>query len=256
MTENIPLIVIVTLVVIAALWLLLRPAKTTPPVAIPEPEPEAPAIAVEKPAPLVAPPTSAPEVAVKAKVAPKAKAEPKAKATTKPKVAAPKAEVVATPPAAKTKAAEPKAKVPAKKASVTKAKTPKVAADKVEAPAKAPVAKPAAKTPVAKTAPTKAAAKPAAPKAAKLSSSKGPDNLLWIKGLGPKINNLFVELGVTRFDQIAAWSADDIAAMDVKLGNFAGRIGRDNFVEQAQLLAKGDVAAFEAKYGKLDSENR
>ncbi|RJT25682.1 hypothetical protein D5I55_09845 [Chakrabartia godavariana] len=65
-----------------------------------------------------------------------------------------------------------------------------------------------------------------------------------------------MENGVTRFDQIAGWSDADIAAMDAKLGAFAGRIARDNFVEQAGLLAKGDIAAFEAKYGKLDSENR
>jgi len=78
---------------------------------------------------------------------------------------------------------------------------------------------------------------------------------LWIKGLGPKLNTLFIENGVTRFDQIAGWGATEIAAMDEKLGTFSGRIARDNFVEQAALLAKGDVAAFEAKYGKLDSEN-
>jgi predicted flap endonuclease-1-like 5' DNA nuclease len=64
------------------------------------------------------------------------------------------------------------------------------------------------------------------------------------------------DLGVTRFAQIAAWSDADVAEIDPKLGNFAGRIVRDNFVDQARLLAADDIAAFEAKYGKLDAGAR
>jgi predicted flap endonuclease-1-like 5' DNA nuclease len=77
------------------------------------------------------------------------------------------------------------------------------------------------------------------------------DDLTRIKGLGPKLNRLLAELGVTRFDQIAAWTDADIAAIDAKLGAFAGRPTRDAWVEQAQLLAGGDVAGYEAKFGKL-----
>jgi predicted flap endonuclease-1-like 5' DNA nuclease len=82
-----------------------------------------------------------------------------------------------------------------------------------------------------------------------------PDNLLQLKGVGPKLNALMVSLGVTRFDQIAAWSADDVAKVDAELGSFKGRIVRESWVEQAGLLATGAIAAFEAKFGKLDSEN-
>ena len=57
--------------------------------------------------------------------------------------------------------------------------------------------------------------------------------------------------GITRFAQIAAWKKADLAAIDEKLGNFAGRPARDNGIDQAKLLAKGDTAGFEAKYGKL-----
>ena len=46
----------------------------------------------------------------------------------------------------------------------------------------------------------------------------------------------------------------DIAEIDSKLGNFAGRITRDNWVDQAKLLASGDIAGFEKKYGALGSE--
>lgn len=78
-----------------------------------------------------------------------------------------------------------------------------------------------------------------------------PDNLLLIKGIGPKLNTLLSDLGITRFDQIAAWTSGDIAEVDQYLGNFKGRIARDNWVEQAGLLADNDIAAFEAKFGKL-----
>jgi len=167
----------------------------------------------------VKPAISQPEAAAPVAPAPKAPA-PKAKAPAKPKTTAPKAEVKS--PAAKT--AAPKAAIP--KAAKPKTAVPKPAVTKAAAP------------------------KAAAPKAAK--AAKGPDNLRLIKGLGPKLNTMLNDLGVTRFDQIAGLDAAAVAALDAKLGTFAGRITRDNFVDQAGLLAKGDVTGFEAKYGKLD----
>ncbi len=83
-----------------------------------------------------------------------------------------------------------------------------------------------------------------------------PDDLLKIKGIGPKLNTLCNSLGVTRFDQIAKWGAQDVAEVDQHLGTFRGRIARDGWIEQAGLLAAGNIAAFEAKFGKLDSENK
>ena len=171
----------------------------------------------------------------------------------KPDVAQP--EVV--PPAAPApKAPAPMAKAPAQPNAPAQPKTaaPKGAKPKAAAP-KPAVAKevaPKAEKPKApKTAAPKAAVpKTAAPKAAK--PTNGPDNLRLIKGLGPKLNTMLNDLGVTRFDQIAGLDTKAVAALDAKLGTFAGRITRDNFVDQAGLLAKGDVAGFEAKYGKLD----
>lgn len=78
-----------------------------------------------------------------------------------------------------------------------------------------------------------------------------PDELTTMKGVGPKVAALLNSLGVTRFDQIAAWTDDDVARVDAQLGAFKGRIGRDQWVEQARLLAAGDRAAYEAKFGKL-----
>jgi predicted flap endonuclease-1-like 5' DNA nuclease len=83
------------------------------------------------------------------------------------------------------------------------------------------------------------------------ATSPDGDNLLRLKGVGPKIATLLKSEGISRYAQIAAWSDADIAAIDAKLGSFAGRPQRDNWVDQARLLAADDVAGYEAKYGKL-----
>ena len=79
----------------------------------------------------------------------------------------------------------------------------------------------------------------------------GGDDLTRIKGLGPKLQTLLNQLGVTRFEQIAGWGEAEIAAIDPQLGAFQGRIVRDAWVEQARYLAAGDVAGFEARFGKI-----
>ena len=76
------------------------------------------------------------------------------------------------------------------------------------------------------------------------------DDLTQIKGVGPKIADKLKASGVTRFSQIAAWNEQDIAAFSEQL-NFTGRIERDRWVEQAAILASGNVAAYEEKFGKI-----
>ena len=78
-----------------------------------------------------------------------------------------------------------------------------------------------------------------------------PDELTRMKGVGPKVAALLNGLGVTRFDQIAAWTDADVERVDSQLGAFKGRIARDQWIEQARLLAAGDTAGYEAKFGKL-----
>ena len=77
------------------------------------------------------------------------------------------------------------------------------------------------------------------------------DDLTRIKGLGPKIATLLRSLGISRFDQIAAWSEADVARIDPQLGTFQGRIARDNWIEQARYLSAGDVSGFESRFGKV-----
>lgn len=76
----------------------------------------------------------------------------------------------------------------------------------------------------------KAAKKAAAPKAA---AAAGADDLKKLSGVGPALEKKLHEAGVTTFAQIAAWNAEDIAAMDEKL-SFKGRIEREGWVAQAQ----------------------
>lgn len=77
------------------------------------------------------------------------------------------------------------------------------------------------------------------------------DDLTRIKGIGGKLHELLASLGVTSFAQIAEWGEADIDRIDTRLGRFQGRIRRDSWVEQARLLAEGDTAGYEGKFGKL-----
>lgn len=66
----------------------------------------------------------------------------------------------------------------------------------------------------------------------------GPDDLKLIKGVGPKLEGVLNDMGVFHFDQIAAWSAAEVAWVDGRL-KFKGRIDRDGWIEQAKTLAVG-----------------
>jgi NADH-quinone oxidoreductase subunit E len=66
------------------------------------------------------------------------------------------------------------------------------------------------------------------------------DDLKLISGVGPKLEEKLNALGIRRYAQIAAWTADDIARVDDEL-NFRGRIERDDWVAQAKALsARGE----------------
>ena len=106
--------------------------------------------------------------------------------------------------------------------------------------------------PIAEVAPEpEPAPAPAAEPAPPPSPSSAGDDLSKIKGLGPKLQALLPTLGLSTYAQIAALTEADLAALDPKLGPFAGRPARDGWVEQAQYLAAGDVAGFEARFGKV-----
>ncbi|MCH2078695.1 MAG: 50S ribosomal protein L21 [Rhodobacteraceae bacterium] len=82
-----------------------------------------------------------------------------------------------------------------------------------------------------------AAPKAEAPKAAKKEAPKaaaaGADDLKELSGVGPALEKKLHAAGVTTFAQVAAWTEEDVAAMDEKL-SFKGRIEREGWIEQAK----------------------
>jgi predicted flap endonuclease-1-like 5' DNA nuclease len=70
-----------------------------------------------------------------------------------------------------------------------------------------------------------------------------PDDLKLIVGVGPVLERMLHQLGVTTFRQVAYWSERDIDEFDAKLHEFPGRIRRDGWVTQARAL-------HQSKYGE------
>lgn len=91
-------------------------------------------------------------------------------------------------------------------------------------------------------------------KPATLSAARegGPDNLKEIKGVGPKLEKLLNSMGFYHFDQIANWTADEEAWVNANLEGFKGRVSRDNWVEQAKILASGGDTEFSKRVDKGD----
>jgi NADH-quinone oxidoreductase subunit E len=62
------------------------------------------------------------------------------------------------------------------------------------------------------------------------------DNLKQISGVGPQLEGLLNQLGIYHFDQIAAWTPENVRWVDDHL-SFKGRIDREDWIAQAQRLA-------------------
>ena len=76
-----------------------------------------------------------------------------------------------------------------------------------------------------------------------LTAARGgkADDLKLVKGIGPKLELLCHKLGFYHFDQIANWTAAEIAWVDENLEGFKGRVTRDEWVVQARDLAAGQA---------------
>lgn len=81
----------------------------------------------------------------------------------------------------------------------------------------------------------------------------GRDVLQRIGGISAEIEDLLNEHGVTRYSQIAGWGRADIERLEQLLGT-NGRISRENWIEQAQILAKGASTAYSRKFDGIDVE--
>ena len=108
---------------------------------------------------------------------------------------------------------------------------------------------------------TKATVAPTKPAAPAISDSWKPtlfaqapdsvDDIKRIKGIGAVIEKTLNELGVYQFEQIANWDSNNCAWVDNFLA-FPGRIAREDWVEQAKTLARGEVTDFAKRVDKGD----
>ena len=70
-----------------------------------------------------------------------------------------------------------------------------------------------------------------------------PDDLKLIVGVGPVLERMLQQLGITTYRQIARWSERDIDEIDAKLPEFPGRVRRDGWVTQARELHQSKYGA-------------
>ncbi|MDE1159017.1 MAG: NADH-quinone oxidoreductase subunit E [Neorhizobium sp.] len=161
---------------------------------------------------------------------------------------------------------EPQVEPPADAAPVPPAEAakPKDTAPETDPKLKTPVTAPAASASNDKAAEKQAAAPPekveAEVKADKpslddVNRPKGidkpatPDDLKLIAGVGPKIEGTLHDLGIFTFAQIAAWKKQECDWVDGYL-NFKGRIERDDWIRQADALARGGEQEYIKVFGK------
>lgn len=146
--------------------------------------------------------------------------------------------------------------IKAKPDTAKKASAPKPAAKKAadasgvteqEATAKSK-AKPATKTSTAEDAASVSAGKK--PTTLTAARETGADDLKMIKGVGPKMEKLLNSLGFFHFDQVAKWTDEEVAWVDQNLEGFRGRVSRDNWVAQANVLANGGDTEFASRVKK------
>lgn len=116
----------------------------------------------------------------------------------------------------------------------------------------APATAPVAQAPKAEAPEVEAVEDAVRPEALSGARNGGADDLKMIKGVGPKLEIMLNELGFYHFDQIAGWSAAEVAWVNDNLTGFKGRVSRDNWVEQARKLASGQETEFSKRVSDGD----
>jgi NADH-quinone oxidoreductase subunit E len=78
-----------------------------------------------------------------------------------------------------------------------------------------------------------------APARLKAARKAGADDLKLIWGVGPKMEAFLHSMGFFHFDQVAAWTAENLRWVDRRLEGFKGRATRDDWAGQAKKLTTG-----------------
>ncbi len=191
---------------------------TAQPVARPAPAPA--------PAPVAAPVQAAPAVAATIAATP---VKPVAPASPPPAVAA-------------TTTVNAGAIAQAAAAAAALAPSIAVAASKPAVPVSPPVHQnlPAASSGAGPSAVSAPLAPPIAPAAAPIVVA---EDFTRIRAIDQSLQQRLVKLGVTRYRDIAGWLPADVERVSRELG-FTGRIEQENWIEQAQILARGGETAY------------
>jgi len=79
------------------------------------------------------------------------------------------------------------------------------------------------------------------------------EDLKRIRGIGVLIEKKLNQMGVVGYEQIANWTAEDIDRVSQSL-DFKGRIERENWVEQARILASGGATEFSRRVDRGEVE--
>lgn len=122
-----------------------------------------------------------------------------------------------------------------------------VAARSPAAAAPAPVAAPAPQAPAVPAAPAVGSS------GVRVVRSGVPDDLKRIKGIGVVLEKKLHGLGIINYGQIAGWAQSDIDKMSEVL-DFKGRIERENWIEQARILATGGITDFARRVDRGEVE--
>ena len=101
--------------------------------------------------------------------------------------------------------------------------------------------------PVPETAPVKPATPTATP-------AQPAQDLTRIRGIDAALADALGKLGITRYEQIAAWMRSDIERIEPTLGQ-PGRANRENWIEQAQILAKGGETRYASRRARGETAN-
>ena len=90
--------------------------------------------------------------------------------------------------------------------------------------------------------------------AAALAPATGDrQNLRRIRGIDAGIEERLNALGVTRYDQMAAWTCSEIRTVNRSFDGFEGRIERELWREQAKQLSEGGVPAYAREFDAAEA---
>lgn len=104
-------------------------------------------------------------------------------------------------------------------------------------------------------APVMSAGKMERPKGISKARDGKADKLQRISGVGPKNEKVLHNLGFFHFDQIAAWTPEEVEWVDDHL-KFNGRIRREEWTRQCALLAEGKEEEFKKLFGTGGMKNK